>query len=67
MNAKEYQELLKSLSRRNFLRTGTATVAATLLAQGATVRAQERSNTEKADQDHSASDPAQENKELLAL
>jgi oxalate decarboxylase len=67
MNAKEYQELLKSLSRRSFLRTGTATVAATLLAQGATVRAQERSNTEKADQDHSASDPAQENKALLDL
>jgi oxalate decarboxylase len=67
MNAKEYQELLKSLSRRNFLRTGSAAVAATLLAQGATVRAQERSNTENAEHDHSANDPAQENKGLLDL
>lgn len=67
MNTKEYEELLKSLSRRNFLRTGSAAVAATLLAQGATVRAQERSNTENAERDHSASDPAQENKGLLDL
>jgi oxalate decarboxylase len=67
MNAKEYQELLKSLSRRNFLRTGSAAVAATLLAQGATGRAQERSNTENAEHDHSANDPAQENKGLLDL
>ena len=67
MNAKEYEELLRSLSRRNFLRTGSAAVAATLLAQGATVRAQERSNTENAEHDHSANDPAQENKGLLDL
>ena len=42
-------------------------MAATLLAQGATVRAQERSNTENAEHDHSANDPAQENKGLLDL
>ncbi|MBV8586915.1 MAG: cupin, partial [Verrucomicrobia bacterium] len=67
MNAKEYDEILRDLSRRNFLRTGSAALATTLLATAGAVRAQERSNTEKAEHDHSISDPGQENKALLDL
>jgi oxalate decarboxylase len=65
MNAKEYDEILKALSRRNFLRTGSAAIATALIAQTATLRAQERSNTQAAERDHSSSDPGQENKPLL--
>jgi hypothetical protein len=65
MNANEYDEILKDLSRRNFLRTGSAVLATTLLAQAGTLRAQERTGTEKAEHDHSSSDPGQENKPLL--
>jgi|ERR1700683_2673234 len=64
MNAKQYYEILKSLSRRNFLRTGSAAVATTLLAKAGTLQAQERNNTEKAEHDSSISDPGQENKSL---
>ena len=67
MNAKQYDEILKSLSRRNFLRTGSAAVATTLLAKAGTLQAQERNNTEKAEHDSSSSDPGQENKSLLDL
>jgi oxalate decarboxylase len=67
MNAKEYGEILKALSRRSFLRTGSAVMATALLAQAGTVRTQERNNTEKAEHDHSVSDPGQENKPLLDL
>jgi len=65
MNAKEYDEILKALSRRNFLRTGSAALATALMAQGATLRGQERPNTQAAEHDHSSSDPGQENKPLL--
>jgi oxalate decarboxylase len=65
MNVKEYDEILKVLSRRNFLRTGSAVLATALMAQGATLRAQERPNTQAAEHDHSSSDPGQENKPLL--
>jgi len=67
MNAKEYDEILKAVSRRNFLRSGSAALATTLLAQAAMVRAQERRNTAAAEHDHSVSDPGQENKALLEL
>src|SRR5262249_43377500 len=67
MNAKEYDEILRDLSRRNFLRTSSAALATTLLATAGAVRAQERSSTEKAEHDHSISDPGQENKVLLDL
>jgi oxalate decarboxylase len=67
MNAKEYDEILRDLSRRNFLRAGSAAVATALLATTGAVRAQERSSTEKAEHDHSSSDPGQENKALLDL
>jgi hypothetical protein len=63
MNAKEYDEVLKALSRRNFLRTGSAALAMTALA-GATALGQERSNTKAAEHDHSSNDPGQENKPL---
>jgi len=67
MNAKEYNEILKALSRRSFLRTGSAAMATALLAQAGTARPQERNNIEKAEHDHSVSDPGQENKPLLDL
>jgi oxalate decarboxylase len=64
MNSKQYDNILKALSRRNFLRTGSA-VAMTALAGAAAVRAQERPNTREAEDDHSSSDPGPENKSLL--
>jgi len=64
MNSKQYDNILKALSRRNFLRTGSA-VAMTALAGAAAVRAQERPSTREAEHDHSSSDPGPENKSLL--
>src|ERR1700747_3343075 len=52
------------LSRRTFLEVGSAGLAGAALASLA-VNAQERADTEKADQDHSASNPGPENKALL--
>src|SRR5580700_8652558 len=66
MNEKQYDSILKSLSRRNFLRTGSA-VAMTALAGATVVRGQERPSTRAAEHDHSSSDPGQENKGLLDL
>jgi oxalate decarboxylase len=65
MNAKDYDEILKALSRRNFLRNGSAALATTILAQAVTLRAQDRASTQSAEHDHSSSDPGQENKPLL--
>src|SRR5580700_2236430 len=64
MNEKQYDSILKSLSRRNFLRTGSA-VAMTALAGATVVRGQERPSTRAAEHDHSSSDPGPENKSLL--
>ncbi|HZC34613.1 MAG TPA: cupin domain-containing protein [Chthoniobacterales bacterium] len=65
MNAKEYDAVLKALSRRKFLSAGSAALAMTALA-GATVgRAQERPSTEAAKHDQSSSDPGPENRRLL--
>jgi oxalate decarboxylase len=64
MNAKQYDSILKALSRRNFLRTGSA-VAMTALAGAAAVRGQERPSTREAEHDQSSSDPGPENKALL--
>ena len=66
MNGKQYDAVLEALSRRNFLRTGSAALAMTALA-GATALGQERPNTEAAEHDHSSSDPGPENKPLLDL
>src|ERR1700748_2076628 len=52
------------LSRRTFLEVGSAGLAGAALASLA-VHAQERADTERADQDHSASNPGPENKPLL--
>lgn len=51
-------------SRRKFLGAGSAALATAGLAALAT-RAQEKTSTQKAEHDHSSSDPGQENKALL--
>jgi oxalate decarboxylase len=55
---------LDGLSRRNFVGAGAAALATAALA-GVAARAQERSDTKKAESDHLASDPGQENLPLL--
>ncbi len=54
----------EGVSRRTFLGVGSAGLASAALATLA-VKAQERADTEKAGQDHSASNPGPENKPLL--
>src|SRR5712692_3599359 len=54
----------EGFSRRTFLGVGSAGLASAALASLA-VDAQERADTEKADRDHSASNPGPENKPLL--
>jgi oxalate decarboxylase len=54
----------EGLSRRTFLGVGSASLASAALASLA-VNAQERADTEKAEQDHSSSNPGPENKPLL--
>jgi oxalate decarboxylase len=64
MNANEYDAVLERLSRRRFLKSGSAALAMTAL--GATaLRGQERASTQAAEHDHSSSDPGSENKSLL--
>ena len=53
------------LSRRNFLGVGSAALATAALT-GLTAHAQEVQDTRRAEKDHSASDPGQENRPLLA-
>jgi len=53
-------------SRRNFLGLSSAVLATAAFA-GLTAKAQERTSTVKAENDHSSSDPGQENKGLLGL
>jgi oxalate decarboxylase len=55
---------MEELSRRTFLGVGSAGLATAALASLA-VNAQEKSDIEKAEHDHSASDPGPENKPLL--
>jgi oxalate decarboxylase len=64
MNGNQYDSFLKALSRRNFLRTGSA-VAMTALAGATVVRGQERPSAREAEHDHSSNDPGPENKPLL--
>jgi oxalate decarboxylase len=54
----------EGLSRRTFLEVGSAGLATAALASLA-ANAQEKSDTEKADHDHSASNPGPENSPLL--
>ena len=57
---------LEHPTRRSFL--GLSSVAlATAAFAGLTAHAQEKASTQKAEHDHSSSDPGQENKALLAL
>ena len=65
MNDQSESKPIADLSRRSFLGVGSTAVATAALA-GITAHAQETQDTRKADQDHSASDPGQENKTLLA-
>src|SRR6202023_2150237 len=55
---------VEGLSRRTFLGVGSAGLATAALASLA-VKAQERTDIEKAEQDHSASNPGPENQALL--
>jgi oxalate decarboxylase len=65
MNTKQYDLIVEAFSRRKFLRTGSAVLAASALAGVTALRGQERANTQAAEHDHSSSDPGQENKPLL--
>jgi oxalate decarboxylase len=60
------RSMIEHSSRRNFLGMSSLALATTTFA-GLTANAQERSSTQKAEQDHSSSDPGQENKALLDL
>src|SRR3984885_15111988 len=53
-------------SRRSFLGMSSVALATAALA-GLTANAQDKASTQKAEHDHSSSDPGQENKGLLAL
>jgi hypothetical protein len=55
---------IEGLSRRSFLGVGSAGLATAALASLA-ANAQEKASTEKAEHDHSSSDPGQENKAFL--
>src|SRR6202041_2772451 len=58
-------ELVESPSRRSFLGASSVALAATAFV-GLTASAQQREDTQKAESDHSSSDPGQENMPLLA-
>ena len=60
------RSILEHPSRRNFLGMSSMALATAALT-GLTANAQQRASTEKAEKDHSSSDPGQENKALLAL
>ncbi len=57
---------LEHPTRRSFLGLGSVALATAAFA-GMTAHAQEKSSVQKAEHDHSSSDPGQENKPLLAL
>ncbi|MGA2850335.1 MAG: cupin domain-containing protein [Terracidiphilus sp.] len=59
------RSMLEHPTRRNFLSLSSAALA-TAAITGLAANAQERSSTQKAEHDHSSSDPGQENKSLLA-
>src|SRR6202453_4498410 len=60
----EEKSLLDHPSRRNFLSLSSAAIATAAFA-GLTANAQEKASTQKAEHDHSSSDPGQENRPLL--
>jgi oxalate decarboxylase len=61
---KKDRELQDGFSRRSVLGMGSAALAAAAFA-GLTANAQEKGSTQKAEHDHSSSDPGPENKALL--
>src|SRR5260370_26073164 len=63
-NEKKDKTLQGGVSRRSILGMGSAALAATTFA-GLTANAQEKPSTQKAEHDHSSSDPGPENKALL--
>ena len=63
MNAKQYDLIVETFSRRKFRRTGA--LAASALVGVTALRGQERASTQAAEHDHSSSDLGQENKPLL--
>jgi oxalate decarboxylase len=67
MTANQYDLIVENLSRRNFLRTASAAMAATAFAGVSLARGQERPSTAAAEHDHSSSDPGPENKTLSGL
>src|ERR1700733_3513850 len=58
-------DIVESPSRRSFLGTGSAALAAATFV-GLTANAQQRDDTRKAEHHRSSSNPGQENKPLLA-
>jgi oxalate decarboxylase len=58
-------EVVESRSRRSFLGASSVALAAAAFA-GLTANAQDKASTQKAEHDHSSSDPGPENKALLA-
>ena len=60
------RSMMEHPSRRNFLGMGSAALATVALTT-MTANAQTQASTRKAEQNHSSSDPGQENKGLLAL
>jgi oxalate decarboxylase len=60
------RSMMEHPSRRNFLGMGSLVLATTAFSK-LTANAQERSSTQKAERDHSSSDPGQENRALLDL
>ena len=62
----EERSLLDHPSRRSFLGLGSAAIATAAFAC-LPANAQEKASTQKAEHDHSSSDPAQENRGLLAM
>jgi oxalate decarboxylase len=65
MNEEKNEKMMQdAVSRRTVLGMGSAALAVAAFA-GLTANAQERVSTQKAEHDHSSSDPGQENKPLL--
>jgi|SRR5271166_2160985 len=60
------KSLLNHPSRRSFFGLSSAAIATAAFA-GLTANAREKASTQKAEHDHSSSDPGQENRGLLAL
>jgi oxalate decarboxylase len=64
MNSQDYRQ--PNVSRRDFLSVGS-TALATLALSSVTVKAQEPTDTARAESDHSSNDPGPENESLLGL